>query len=84
MFGPELIKTDIQQRNIGYLQTGKMNKKHTDPNTLKHLQAYADGINSYAKSVKMLPCEFYLLWLDWQDWTVEDTIASVTFISFSL
>jgi acyl-homoserine lactone acylase PvdQ len=42
-------------RNLGLFETGKTNKLHTDPETLELLQAYADGINSYAKSTKMLP-----------------------------
>jgi penicillin amidase len=65
MFGPDMVRADIEMRNIGYYEVGKMNKKETDPETLKLLQAYADGINAYARSVKMLPFEFYLLWLDW-------------------
>jgi|JI6StandDraft_1071083.scaffolds.fasta_scaffold1495338_1 acyl-homoserine lactone acylase PvdQ len=44
---------------------GRVNKKHTDAQTLTYLQAYADGINNYAKTVKMLPFEFYLFWVNW-------------------
>ena len=36
-----------------------------DEQTLKYLQIYVDGINAYAKSIKMLPFEFYLFWLEW-------------------
>ena len=42
-------------RNIGFHEMGKMNKNHTDAATLKLLQAYADGINAYARDVKLLP-----------------------------
>ena len=48
------------------------------------VQAYADGINAYAKNTKMLPFEFYLLWKDWDDWVVDDTLANINFLSFML
>lgn len=63
---------------------GKVNKEHLDSQTRTLIQAYADGINSYAKTVKMLPFEFYLFWLNWEDWTVEDTLAHINLMSFSL
>ena len=43
-----------------------------------------EGINEYASSCKMLPFEFYLLWLEWQDWTVEDVLGNINFLSFTL
>ena len=49
IFGPDMVPTDLEVRNIGYRQMGQMNKNETDPETVKLLQAYADGINSYAK-----------------------------------
>ena len=84
IFGPDMVQTDIEMRNIGYQEIGKMNRNHTDPETMKLLQAYADGINAYARSVKMLPFEFYLLWVNWEEWQVEDSISSIYFMSFSL
>jgi len=48
------------------------------------VQAYANGINAYANSVKMLPFEFYLFWLNWEDWTIENSLSSIYFISFAL
>lgn len=65
MFGPDCVASDLEMRNIGLHEMGKANKPHTDPETIKLIQAYADGINNYAKTVKMLPFEFYLFWLSW-------------------
>lgn len=65
MFGPDCVGSDLEMRNIGLHEMGKANKPHTDANTLRLIQAYADGINNYAKTVKMLPFEFYLFWLNW-------------------
>jgi penicillin G amidase len=84
MFGPDMAANDIELRNIGYHDIGKKSIEHTDAQTLKLLHAYADGINAYARSVKMLPFEFYLFWLPWEDWTVEDSIGSLSWMSFCL
>lgn len=63
---------------------GVDNINHTDNTTKKLVQAYADGINAYANSVKMLPFEFYLFWINWENWTVENSLSSIFFISFAL
>ena len=84
LFGPDLVPTDLEMRNIGYHEMGVNNLKHTDKETLRLVQAYADGINAYANSVKMLPFEFYLFWVSWEDWTVQNSLSSIYFISFAL
>ena len=63
---------------------GEINKNVTDPQTLKRLKLYVKGINDYAKNTKMLPFEFYLFWLNWDDWIVQDTLASINMLSFML
>ena len=55
-----------------------------DEETRSYLQAYADGINAYAHSTSVLPLEFYLLWVTWEDWQVEDTLAQIAFFSFCI
>lgn len=62
----------------------KANLAVTDEETRRYLQAYADGINTYARSSKLLPLEYYLFWLQWEDWTVEDTLSQINFLSFNL
>jgi acyl-homoserine lactone acylase PvdQ len=37
------------------MEMASNNLKETDPQTRQYLQAYADGINSYAHDSKMLP-----------------------------
>ena len=32
----------------------------------------------------MLPFEFYLFWLNWDDWVIEDTLAIINLLSFTL
>ena len=66
------------------MEMARQNRGHTDPHTLDLLKAYAEGINEYARSCKMMPVEFYLLWLEWDDWTVDDVLAHVNFLSFTL
>lgn len=32
----------------------------------------------------MLPFEFYLFWVSWDDWVIEDTLAIINLLSFTL
>ncbi len=66
------------------MEMARVNLAVTDKQTIELIQCYADGINDYAKTTKMLPMEFYLFWMEWQDWTVEDTLAFINFLSFNL
>lgn len=66
------------------MHIAKANLAVTDEQTVSLIQAYADGINQYARSLKMLPMEYYLFWIEWEDWTVEDTLAYINFLSFNL
>jgi penicillin G amidase len=84
MFGVAALPSDLEMRNIGFMEMAINNKKHTDPQTTEYLQAYADGINEYARESKMLPFEFYLFWLPWEDWIIEDSLATINLLSFTL
>lgn len=37
-------------------------------------QNYADGVNFCVENMKVYPPEFYILWTDFEPWTVEDSI----------
>ncbi len=52
---------------------------------MKSVQAYADGINEYVKSLNgKLTLEFALIGSDFEPWKVEDTLAFVKLICFAL
>ena len=84
LFGESVLEMDLETRNFDFYNVGMMNAKLLDPESRAYLQAYADGINDYAKSLKLLPFQFYLTWAPWEDWTVEDSIAQIGFMSFGL
>lgn len=71
-------------RNYGFFNVGKMNQKVTSEETKRKLQAYVDGINSYAKIQNYLPFEFYLAWGKWEDWTIETSLSQIALASFVL
>lgn len=48
------------------------------------MQAFCDGINAYAKNVRMLPFEFYLTFSKWEDWQIEDSMSMLALLSFVL
>lgn len=65
MFGPEGALSDLEMRNIGFMEMAKNNLGVTDDETVDLIQCYADGINEYAKASKLLPMQFYLFWIEW-------------------
>lgn len=71
-------------RNYAFMEVGKMNTELLPEKIKKWLQAYVDGINSYAKIQNYLPLEFYLTWSEWEDWTIENSLAHLAFMSFVL
>jgi penicillin amidase len=84
LFGEAVLEMDLETRNFDFYNVGMMNAKLLDSESRAYLQAYADGINDYAKSLKLLPFQFYLTWAPWEDWIVEDSIAQIGFMSFGL
>ena len=71
-------------RNFNFYNSGKMNAKILDPETRSFLEAFSNGINDYARNARLLPLEFYLTWTEWEEWTVDDTLAQLAFFSFCL
>ena len=52
IFGDETLPFDKMFRTIGIGRTVKMIKQKMDPNTLKVLAAYSNGVNLYIKQAK--------------------------------
>lgn len=70
MFGSAALELDLEHRNIDFYGIGKRNAKGIGKEEREWAQAYADGINDYAKSINFLPFEFYLTFSTWEDWRV--------------
>ena len=58
--------------------------KKLNNEVLANLQAYSDGINDYVKSLKLLPIEFILTGIKWENWTPLDSFAITKLSTFSL
>ncbi|CAD8059551.1 unnamed protein product [Paramecium sonneborni] len=80
-FRQEILNIDKYIRNLGYLESCKRIVEKLSENARVHLQSYADGINDGVKSLKMLPIEFKILGVQFQDWKIFDTIAFIKLIS---
>ena len=42
-------------RNFNFQNSGKMNSKEIDAETMSYIQAFSDGINAYAQNTQILP-----------------------------
>lgn len=65
ILGPETVPLDIYLRNLNLMEFAELNALSMDDFTRRHLESYCRGMNDYARSLKVLPIEFYLFWTDW-------------------
>lgn len=54
-----------------------------DPSAYETFQAYVDGINDFASSLHVLPIDFHLIGLKWQNWTVKDVCGIFKLLEWS-
>src|SRR5258707_1049965 len=74
VYGPFTLEKDIQQRTLGLHYIAAEILRQLPSDQLEVLQAYADGINDYLRSMKVLPPECLLLRYTPQTWTAQDCI----------
>ncbi|MFC2088433.1 penicillin acylase family protein [Calditrichota bacterium] len=79
MFGDITIDFDRMQRKIGHTRIVKSDIHNLQDKDRIYLQAYADGINTWADSISHLPFEYLLLGLDFEPWKIEDCLAILSF-----
>ncbi|CAD8144589.1 unnamed protein product [Paramecium pentaurelia] len=77
----EILNIDKYIRNLGYLESCKRIVEKLSEEARIHLQSYADGINDGVKSLQILPIEFKILGLQFQDWQIFDTVAFIKLMS---
>ena len=78
LFGEVTLPNDIAQRRIGHRRMAHAALAGLAPGDRARLEAYAAGVNAYVAQAT-LPFEFRLLGATFQPWTVEDTLAVVSF-----
>ena len=83
-FGDETLPIDKYMRNIGLKRIAEQNYIHLDSDTKDILESYVAGINEYAINTKLLPIEYYILFVDYRPWTPVDTLSFHKFLSFVL
>lgn len=88
ILGEKTLPIDKISRDIGFRRaaendvlTATLDRNHRTINGM--LSRYVEGINWYANSYK-LPIEFYLLNINWKNWTVVDSLSCVRLFSFSM
>lgn len=87
MFGEKTIGLDKFSLTVGYRRIAK---KTWEGNSLSSysrglLQAYADGINDYVQNYAMLlPPEFIMLGIEFEEWHPIDTLALMRLVNFHL
>ena len=88
ILGPATLDTDKFLRTIGVRQTAQKILSGLDAQTVKYLEAYAMGINSYVASLSSAPWklspEFLILNTRPQLWTPVDSLAWLIMMSWDL
>ncbi len=79
LLGSVTVSMDKEQIKIGHLRLAEQAEKKLSERNRNRLQAYCNGINSYAESCKSLPFEYRFLPVDFIEWTLVDCLALLSF-----
>ena len=74
--GERVLPLDRMMRGLRLREQTESRLASLDPELKAMLQAYADGLNAGAASLKKLPIEYRLLNSAFEPWTIEDSMAS--------
>ena len=86
LFGEMVIPIDKLMTAARIRSTAIETVPTLSPEVAALLQSYADGINDYVSGVslgsaegsaRLLPPEFYAFGIEWQPWTVADSVAAM-------
>lgn len=85
IFGREYVETDLFLRSLDMTTKSKMILSTEDPEIIKSMQSYADGVNYYiSKSGKKLPPEFRILGYKPDPWKLEDMANIIGYMGWDL
>ena len=68
------MKLDISNRNLGFGKAVESILQSLPVDHITILQAYADGVNAYLETMRVLPIEFIALGYAPEPWRIEDSI----------
>ncbi|MCB9674240.1 MAG: penicillin acylase family protein [Alphaproteobacteria bacterium] len=77
--GESAVETDLFVGSMRLRDLGRAVVARLDDPSRKMLQAYTEGLNAGAASLKTLPVEYRLLGVDFEPWTPEDCLG-ITFL----
>jgi len=85
IFGPVAIETDKLFRALRLTEKSEMVLAKTDPELIRHIEAFTDGINQYiAVNQKKLPFEFTVLGYKPDQWEIIHTFNLIGYMSWML
>ena len=85
IFGEDMLTADQMFRAFGFSQKSEKVLKETDPEIVKCLNAYTDGVNQFIeKNQKKLSFEFALLGYKPEKWTVVHTTNLIGYMAWDL
>ncbi|MEW6412084.1 MAG: penicillin acylase family protein [Candidatus Zixiibacteriota bacterium] len=79
MLGDITRDIDIFQRRIGHYRSAAKALTTLSEENRARLGAYTDGVNAYKTHAKALPFEYRFLPVTFEDWTIEDCLALLSF-----
>jgi len=85
IFGEETVPFDKMFRTIGIYRTAEMIKEKMNPEALKLLEAYSNGVNFYINEKKNeFPFEFDVLGYEPEEWKPEHSIIIIRMMAWEL
>lgn len=83
IFGEKTIPIDQAARNFGFKDVSHMIYNGLDQETKNYFQNFSSGVNNYLEYFSV-GIEYWLLGIEFETWTPEDSISIFVFTSFML
>ncbi|ASS74690.1 hypothetical protein CIG75_06690 [Tumebacillus algifaecis] len=85
IMGEKMIKLDHFNRTIGFRRAAEEGMSKVNPETMKALQAFADGVNAYLEDhADSLPVEYTMLGFKPEPWTPLDSLSIGKYMAWEL
>lgn len=83
--GEEALNSDRALRTLGMRRLAEKDaQRYAEHPVMRYAQRYAEGINAFVEQIEQLPVEFKLLKLEFETWTVVDTLAIARLLGFQM
>eukprot|EP00347_Sterkiella_histriomuscorum_P009270 403341851 len=73
--GKDSIMVDQTVRMVGISRIARAHLENLGDEDREILELYAQGINDFVKNIKIYPIEFYVIWNNFEPWTVYDSLS---------